>query len=294
MKQPNNSSKLIHAIAGLALIVGFFLPWVNWKQTAISGYFLPSGKFFEISGADFGLNNPMPQTAFSFLVFWLIPILTLVAIALNLSGKKAGWTTVIAGALGLSLASTFYLFTKTLSDLGVPYSFRPNLYISTIASIVLILSVFPPNNWLKKLGWIIIGPFFVYVGFTMINKMVMNETREGTETMKTDFTISAPALLQEFLANDSAANKKYREKIIAISGNATEVEVLKDSTVNVKFTDSTGSYIVLPLEKKFFESTKNLKAGDPIDAKGSCSGSIRSEILGITSISFKFVTLNTK
>lgn len=294
MKQTNNSSKLIHAIAGLALIVGFFLPWVNWKQTAISGYFLPSGKFFEISGADFGLSNPMPQMAFSFLIFWLIPVLAIMAIALNLSGKKAGWPSMITGALSLSLITTFYLFTKTLSDLGITYDLRPNLYISAIAAIVLILSVFPPNNWLKKLGWIIIGPLFVYAGFTMINKMVMNETREGTESLKTDFTISAPALLQEFLANDIAANKKYREKIIAISGNATEVEVLKDSTVNVKFTDSTGSYIVLPFEKKFFESTKSLKAGDPIAAKGSCSGSIRSEILGITSISFKFVTLNTK
>jgi hypothetical protein len=294
MKQTNNSSKLIHAISGLALLAGFFLPWVNWKQTPISGYFLPAGKFFDISGSAFGLSNPMPQMAFSFLVFWLIPVLILVSIALNLSGKKAGWPALIAGTLGLSLVTTFYLFTKTLSDLGIPYRFRPNLYISAIASIIFILSVFPPYNWLKKLGWIIIGPLFVYIGFTIINKMVMNETREGTETLKTDFTVSAPALLSEFMANDSAANKKYREKIIAISGKATEVEVLKDSTVNVKFADSTGSYIILPFEKKFFETTKNMKPGEEVDAKGSCSGSIRSEILGITSISFKFVTLNKK
>ncbi len=294
MKQVNNSPKLIHTFSGLALLAGFFLPWVNWKQTSVSGFFLPSGKFFGISGSEFGLSNPTPQFEFSFLIFWLIPVLVLIAIALNLSGKKAGWPSLIAGALGLSLVTTFYLFTKTLSDLGVPYSFRPFLYISTIASIVFILSVFPPNNWLKKLGWILIGPLFVYAGFVMISKMVMNETREETENLKTDFTVSAPSMLTEFINNDSLANKKYHEKIIAISGNASDVEVLKDSTVNVKFADSTGSYIVLPFEKKFFESTKNLKVGDEINAKGSCSGSIRSEILGITSISFKFVTFNKK
>ena len=294
MPQANNSSKLIHATAGLALVAGFCLPWVNWKQTAVNGYFLPSGKFFGIAGSEFGLSNPTPQFEFSFLIFWLIPVLAITAIALNLSGKKANWPSLITGTLGLSLVSTFYLFTKTLSDLGVPYTFRPSLYISAIAAILFILSVFPPNNWLKKLGWIIIGPVFVYAGFVMITKMVMNETREETENLKTDFTISAPSLLSEFLASDSSANKKYREKIIAISGNATDIEVLKDSTVNVKFSDSTGSYIVLPFEKKFFESTKNLKAGDEINAKGSCSGSIRSEILGITSISFKFVTFIKK
>ncbi len=294
MKQTNNSPKLIHALAGLALLVGFFLPWVNWKQTSISGFFLPSGKFFGISDSEFGLSNPTPQFEFSFLIFWLIPVLVLTAIALNLSGKKAGWPSLIAGTLGLSLVTTFYLFTKTLSDLGVTYSFRPFLYISAITSIVFILSVFPPNNWLKKLGWILIGPLCVYAGFVMINKMVMNETREETENVKTDFTVSAPSMLTEFLNNDSLANKKYCEKIIAITGNASDVEVLKDSTVNVKFADNTGSYIVLPFEKKFFESTKNLKSGDEINAKGSCSGSIRSEILGITSISFKFVTFNKK
>ena len=140
----------------------------------------------------------------------------------------------------------------------------------------------------------IIGPLFAYGGFIMINRMVMNETREETASLKTDYTISAQALLTEFLANDSAANRKYREKIIEINGQATEVEQLKDSTVNVKFADSTGSYIVLPFEKRYFDQTSQLKKGDEIQAKGSCSGSIRSEILGITSISFKFVTFNKK
>lgn len=294
MKQPNNRFKLIHAAAGLVLLASFFLPWVNWKQSSLSGYFLPAGKFFAISGTEFGLSNPVPQLEFSFLLFWLIPAGVVVAIALNFSGRKAGWPTMITGALALSLVATFYLFTKTLSDLGVPYSFGPNFYISTIASIVFILSVFPPSNWFKKLAWIIIGPLFAYGGLIMINRMVMNETREETANLKTDYTISAQALLTEFLANDSAANKKYREKIIEINGPATEVEQLKDSTVNVKFADSSGSYIVLPFEKKYFEQTSQLKKGDEINAKGSCSGSIRSEILGITSISFKFVTLNKK
>ena len=291
MKQTSNNSKLIHAISGMVMLAGFFLPWVDWKQTAVNGYYLPSGKLFEISGTEFGISNPVPQLEFSFMVFWLIPFLILISIALNLSGKKATWPTILSSVLSLSLLSTFYLFTKTLSD---SYYFRPSFYISIIAATLFILFVFPPNNWLKKLGWIIIGPLFAYASFIMIYRMFMNETREETANLKTNFTLSAPALLTEFLANDSAANKKYREKIIVISGNATEVEISKDSTVYVKFTDSTGSYIVLPFEKKYFETTRNLKAGDPIDAKGSCSGSIRSEILGITSVSFKFVTLNKK
>ena len=132
MKGSNNRYKLIHAAAGLVLLASFFLPWVNWKQTSISGYFLPAGKFFTISATEFGLSNPVPQFAFSFLLFWLIPVGAILAIALNFSSRKAGWPTLITGALALSLITTFYLFTKTLSDLGIPYSFASNIYISTI------------------------------------------------------------------------------------------------------------------------------------------------------------------
>jgi hypothetical protein len=294
MKQPTNTSKIIHLAAGLVMLGSFFLPWVNWKGAPISGYYLPAGKFFDIAGSQFGLSNPYPQFDFSFYAFWLIPALTIIALLLNLAKKKANWPTLIAGALNLSLVTIFCLFTQTLGDLGVRNSIATNLWIAAMAALVFIASSFPPYNWLKKIGWIIIGPLFAYTGFMIIQKTVWNQTFEETNDLKPDFTVSARTLLNEFASNDSLANNKYREKILEVSGTASTVEQLKDSTVNIRFEDSTGSYIIFPFEKKYYVQAKNLKAGDAVTAKGSCSGSIHSEILGTTSISFKRSTLIKK
>lgn len=294
MNQPTNTSKIASVSSGLLLLASFFLPWVSWKQTAISGYYLPSGRFFAISGDQFSLSNPFPQFNFTFYVFWLIPLLTLVAILLVLNSKKSSWPAMIAGALALSLVTVYYLFTKTLSDLGVTHSFKTWFAIAAISAVVFISSNYPPYNWLKKLGWILVGPLFAWLSFLAVERTVWNQTFEETGTLKPDFTLSSTALLSEFAANDSAANNKYREKIIEVNGIASKVEQQKDSTVNIQFADSTGSYIIFPFDKKYFDQLKGHKAGDVLSLKGSCSGSIRSEILGTTTISFKRSTINIK
>jgi len=89
-------------------------------------------------------------------------------------------------------------------------------------------------------------------------------------------------------------NKKYLDKTLVVNGNASAVEVLADSTSTIKFSDSTGSYAIFSLEKNQLDQVKNIKSGDAVSLKGVCSGSIFSEILGTTSISFKRATLNKK
>jgi hypothetical protein len=128
----------------------------------------------------------------------------------------------------------------------------------------------------------------------LIERTVWNETFSSTKKVKADYSLNATALLREFEANDSAANNKYREKIIEVSGRANTVEQLKDSTVNIKFSDSTGSYLIFSFDNQQYSEVKNIREGDSVIAKGSCSGSIHSEILGTSSISFKRSTLNKK
>jgi hypothetical protein len=292
--KPTSNNRKIALLSGFLLLMSFFLPWVNWKQTSISGYFLPSGRFFAISDTQFNLNNPFPQFNFTFYIFWLIPLLAAFALVLIIRGRRANWPTLISSALSLSLVTVFYLFTKTLSDLGITYSFKPGIILAIISAIAFILSCPPPYKWLKKFTWIIIGPLFAWLSFVAVERTVWNQTFEETEAIKADYSVDAKALLNEFATNDSAANKKYREKIIEVKGMASKVELQKDSTVNIQFADSTGSYIIFPFEKKYFEKLKGRKEGDFLLLKGSCSGSIRSDILGITTISFKRSTINTK
>ena len=293
---PNKSSGKWLQISGSAvLLVSFFLAWVIWDGSKVSGYSMPSGDFFKISKTKFGLANPFPQLNFVFLIFWLIPAFALLIIFLAGGNRKTGLLPFITGALSLSLATVYILFTKTLIDLGVGKSIfgmlQIPLYLHIIAVIVLIFSASSYPSLLKKTGWVLAGPVFAFAGFMFAQKYLENPF-DDTANVKADYTISADELIKEFISNDTATNKKYREKVLVVNGKASAVDVRNDSTSNVKFADSTGYFINFPLEKDQFDKIRNTKPGDPVSLKGVCSGSIFSEILGTTSISFKRATLN--
>jgi hypothetical protein len=225
-------------------------------------------------------------------------VLLLLTCILVFQNKKAVWPAFIAGALVLAVVTVYYLFTKTLVDLGIGVNafrmMKISPWISFILAIGLILNADSPIGWLKRTGWILLGPLFAFGGYIMIQNFVWNQTFSNTNKVKPDFSVNALDLLREFAANDSAANAVYREKMIEVNGRPSEVEVLSDSTGNIRFSDSTGSYIIFSFEKDQYNSLQSIKAGDSVSAKGSCSGSIHSEILGTTSISFKRSTLNKK
>jgi hypothetical protein len=171
---------------------------------------------------------------------------------------------------------------------------KPGAFLQVIGAIGLILTAWPVKNIFPKIAWLILGPVLAFATFKIGEKQVMNAAFGKTSDIKADYVIRADSLIQEFLVNDSAANKKYLEKLLEVNGNAAAIEIKPDSSSTIKFEDSTGSYALFTLEKDQWEEVRKLDAGSPVSVKGVCSGSIFSDILGTTSISFKRSTLNKK
>ncbi len=300
MTSKNSYNKFINwlpFVFGTGLLVSFFLPWVSWKGNLVSGYDLPRGYFFSLAENKFGLGNPFPQFNFSFTAFWLIPAGALVSIVLVALNKKWSLAAFITGALSLSLVTVFFLFTQNLIMLGIGRNvfamLQPAAWLQAASAIGLIITTNTiSSTLLKKTAWIAAGPVFVFISFLLMEKYLMGETFSDTAGVKADYTVSASELIHEFVANDSAANKKYLEKILIVNGTAAEVEVQSDSTATIKYKDTTGSYIAFSLDKNQYEKVKNIKPGDAVSLKGSCSGSFYSDILSTTAISFKRSTLN--
>lgn len=144
---------------------------------------------------------------------------------------------------------------------------------------------------LKKL---LVGVLILAIAGGGIYWYVATDTFSDTKGRKAAYKVSASELIREFLANDSAANKKYAEEIVSVSGRVSEVESV-DTTLNVKFTDPvSGSYIIFAFQKADQAEARSIAAGDSVSIKGSCSGSIYSEILEVTAISFKRSTINKR
>ncbi|MEO7982665.1 MAG: hypothetical protein ABI688_01160 [Bacteroidota bacterium] len=286
------SKKLLFILSGVILLATYFLPWVVWGETKVGGYAMASGDFFKLSESQLDLANPFPKLSFLFFVFWLVPALAILTIVLAITNKKQVLLPFITGGLSLSLVTVYVLF----SDFGAgkPLGLmKTGIWLHILAAIGLIVLA-AQGSLLKKATWIIAGPVLVFACFKLTEKYIMNETHKETVDLKADHTIRAEDLIKEFISNDTNANKKYREKVLIVNGNTAAVDLLDDSTSTIKFADSTGSFAIFSLEKTEMEKVKGLRAGDAVSLKGICSGSIFSEILGTTSISFKRSTFNKK
>lgn len=144
------------------------------------------------------------------------------------------------------------------------------------------------RKWLRWL--VLIFPAGVLAAGAVI-WYIFTDTFSDTSKLKADFTVNARDLIAEFQQNDSAANRRYAEKLVQVRGVVTEVEKA-DTTVNIKMADTTsGSYIIFAFQQQHLAEAKSIKEGDSVVIKGSCSGGAYSQILEAEFITFKRSTL---
>ena len=139
---------------------------------------------------------------------------------------------------------------------------------------------------------ILIGILVVAVTLFAVAWYIFNDKYADTIERKAAYTVNAMDFIKEFEKSDSLANKKYTEQIITVNGTVSEVQQV-DTTANIKFIDTTsGSYIIFAFQQQHLAEAKQLKEGDKVSIKGSCSGGTYSEILGTEYISFKRCAIN--
>jgi hypothetical protein len=144
------------------------------------------------------------------------------------------------------------------------------------------------KSWVKKI--LLGGLILLLIGAGVI-WYIFSEKHEDTASVKADYTTEAIPFIKEFEKDIKAANGKYADKIIEVTGVVTESEAA-DTTINIKMADTTtGSYLIFAFQQQHLQQAKRLKAGDKAIIKGSCSDGIFSEILGTYFISFKRSTL---
>jgi hypothetical protein len=139
----------------------------------------------------------------------------------------------------------------------------------------------------KILRWLLITGGALLITGLAVYFYFANLTYDDTATVKTDFTVEAIPFIKEFETDYKAANKKYAEKIIEVSGVVTATESA-DTTMNIKIADTTtGSYLIFAFQQQHLAEAKNIREGNRVKIKGSCSDGIYSEILGTYFVSFK-------
>jgi tRNA_anti-like len=147
------------------------------------------------------------------------------------------------------------------------------------------------SPWLKR---ILIGGLLALIAGAIAIWFIFTEKFSDTTERKAAFTVNAMDFLKEFQQNDSLANKKYAEQIITVNGRVSETEAA-DTTINIKMIDTaTSAYIIFAFQQQHLAEAKQLKEGDSVSIKGSCSGGAYSQILETEFVTFKRCAINKK
>jgi hypothetical protein len=140
------------------------------------------------------------------------------------------------------------------------------------------------SPWIKRV--LIAGVVLLIAGAVAVY-FIFTEKFTDTSKREAAFTVNAMDFIREFQKSDSMANKKYAEQIITVRGRVSETEAA-DTTINIKMIDTaTSAYIIFAFQQQHLAEAKQLKEGDSVSIKGSCSGGTYSDILETEFVTFK-------
>ncbi len=116
----------------------------------------------------------------------------------------------------------------------------------------------------------------IYFAFSEYNRKHVDVTEESAA-----FTITSEDLIIAFTTDEKAANKKFLDKIIAISGKIKSIEKDETGIYTIALGKlNTMSSVRCSLDSIHNQGASIVKIGENISIKGTCSGYNADELLG--------------
>ncbi|KGL64149.1 OB-fold protein [Polaribacter sp. Hel1_85] len=121
---------------------------------------------------------------------------------------------------------------------------------------------------------LIIGIIGAFVAYKIYNKPHVN-----VGDTKSDITLTANKIINDFSSDESIANTNYLDKIIEVSGVISKVKIEKEKgIITLKTNDDFGS-VLCHLSDNATQKINLLKEGQTITVKGICTGYLMDVIL---------------
>lgn len=131
---------------------------------------------------------------------------------------------------------------------------------------------------MRKRTWIIAGIAITAVTVAVYAYREYHRTNKSLTEVKADAEVDAVALVNEFLANDSIAYNKYRNKILAVQGMVKAVDTAEgDCTVVLGDTTEMASAVRCLVDSSFVQHAMAFKRGEQVTIKGAITGFKKDE-----------------
>ena len=128
------------------------------------------------------------------------------------------------------------------------------------------------NKKLKYLILFAIVAIIIAVGVTLY---MFNKPHRNIANEKADYTISAAAMVAEYIDDETSSDTKYLDKVISIEGELIDKEVKESGSVVLLFIDNYEG-LCATFDSSYVSNNPDLinsiLPGNSIKVKGKCDG----------------------
>ncbi len=117
------------------------------------------------------------------------------------------------------------------------------------------------------------------LGAAIFGYMQWNKPHQDIAAAKSEVTITAADLLAAFQADEAAANAKYNDKIVEVSGTVRETNQPNGKTSIILDAGDAMSAVTCELDDLTTHKRTTFSAGEQVTFKCTCSGMLMDVVL---------------
>ena len=138
---------------------------------------------------------------------------------------------------------------------------------------------------MKKWKKIFSGLLVLAIALSVYGFYLYNKKPADVRKLSAKYEITATVLVAEFNANETAANAKYLDKVIAVKGNVADMKIDSAGQATI-FLDSGDplAFVSCSFYNDEVSSTQTLQKGVEVTIKGMCTGKLMDVVLNKCSI----------
>lgn len=125
---------------------------------------------------------------------------------------------------------------------------------------------------MKTKNIIILFSIFVVAGLILGGYYWVNRPNQSMSSAKADLEVDAKAIYDEYVANETLAGAKYNDKVVLVSGMVSSVDKSNGQVAIMLDTGDPIGAVMCQLDAEINQESGELKEGDFVKFKGTCSG----------------------
>lgn len=117
-------------------------------------------------------------------------------------------------------------------------------------------------------------------GLVVLAYFIYNKPHKNMERASADIELSATELFTAFETDESTANEKYLDKVLAVTGEVRSVQTNEEGTVTVTLSAGSDMFgVICELDTLSERPKTNFQPGETITLKGICTGMLMDVVL---------------